>query len=204
MVSGSILVARGGTRSVEQQAQIGERVEISADDDPVMGSSRAKVTIIEFSDYQCPFCRTFWRETLPQIKKDYIDTGKVKFVYRDYPLGFHPAAKPSAVAANCAGEQGKYYEMHDKIFAEQDKKGEGTVQFENSEIQSWVGQIGLDTSKFNQCFSSGKYDAEIDKDTADGSAAGVEGTPTFFINGQKIIGAQPYSIFKSTLDSLLK
>lgn len=91
----------------------------SADDDPFIGNANAPVTMIEFSDYQCPFCLRFWSETLPQIKKDYIDTGKVKFVYRDFPLNIHPMAEPSARAANCAGEQGKYWEYHDKIFSEQ-------------------------------------------------------------------------------------
>lgn len=90
------------------------------DDDPVLGSPTAPVTIIEFSDYQCPFCYSFWQQTLPQIKKNYIDTGKVKFVYRDFPLNIHPMAEPSARAANCAGEQGKYWEYHDKIFGEQE------------------------------------------------------------------------------------
>ena len=89
------------------------------DDDPVLGNANAPVTIIEFSDYQCPFCFSFWKQTLPQIKKDYIDTGKVKFVYRDFPLNIHAMAEPSARAANCAGEQGKYWEYHDKIFGEQ-------------------------------------------------------------------------------------
>lgn len=89
------------------------------DDDPILGSANAPVTMIEFSDYQCPFCHSFWKQTLPQIKKDYIDTGKVKFVYRDFPLNIHPMAEPAARAANCAGEQGKYWEYHDKIFGEQ-------------------------------------------------------------------------------------
>lgn len=103
-------------------------VKVSVDDDPVLGKADAPVTLIEFSDFQCPFCRAFWKEALQQIKKDYIDTGKAKFVYRDFPLSFHPLAKPYALAANCANDQGKFWEMHDKIFEEQAKKGEGTIQ----------------------------------------------------------------------------
>lgn len=95
------------------------RVNVSADDDAVLGNPNAPVTVIEFSDYECPFCKRFYDQTLGQIKKEYIDTGKVKFIYRDYPLSFHPGAEPAAQAANCAGEQGKYWEMHDKIFQAQ-------------------------------------------------------------------------------------
>ncbi len=96
-----------------------KRIAVSPDDDPVLGSSIAPVTIIEFSDFECPYCRRFFLETLPQIKKDYIDTNKVRLVFRDFPLTIHSGAEPAAQAADCAGEQGKYWEMHDKIFSEQ-------------------------------------------------------------------------------------
>lgn len=96
-----------------------KQYQVSMDDDPVLGNANAPITIIEFSDYECPFCKRFYDQTFGQIKKDYIDTGKVKFIYRDYPLSFHPGAEPAAQAANCAGEQGKYWEMHDKIFQAQ-------------------------------------------------------------------------------------
>lgn len=92
---------------------------VSTDDDPALGDPNAPVTIIEFSDFECPFCRRFWQETLPQIKAEYIDTGKARFVYRDFPLSMHPGAFPAALAANCANQQGKFWEMHDKIFSEQ-------------------------------------------------------------------------------------
>lgn len=95
------------------------RVSVSADDDPVLGNANAPVTMIEFSDYECPFCKRFYDQTLGQIKKEYVDTGKVKLIYRDYPLSFHPGAEPAAQAANCAGDQGKYWQMHDKIFQAQ-------------------------------------------------------------------------------------
>lgn len=183
---------------------IGEKVNISADDDPFMGKEKAEVTIVEFSDFQCPFCRTFWRDALPQIKKEYIDTGKVKFVYRDYPLSFHSAAKVSAEASECADEQGKYWEMHDKIFGEQSKQGTGTVTYGAVELKNWASQIGLDSTKFNQCLDSGKYKSEVEKDLADGSAYGVSGTPTLYINGKPIVGAQPFSTFKAVIDDELK
>ncbi len=178
-----------------QQAQQ-KIVAVSEDDDPVMGDEDADVTIIEFSDYQCPFCEKFYSQTLPQLKKDYIDTGKVKLVYRDYPLPFHPFAEKAAEAANCAGEQGKYFAMHDKIFANQ-----ATLNEENLKV--WGASIGLDANKFNSCLDSGKMAAEIAKDLADGNAAGVSGTPSFFVNGKILVGAQPFAAFKTVIDQEL-
>ena len=182
-------------------------VSASEDDDAVLGDENAPVTIIEFSDYQCPFCRKFWQDTLPSIKKDYIDTGKVKLVYRDFPLGFHPMAIPSAQAANCARETGgdsAYFKMHDKIFAEQNKLDGGsvssTVQFTTEDIKKWAKDIGYD---IGSCLDSDKYASEIQKDQQDGQSYGVQGTPAFFINGQLVSGAQPYQAFKQIIDAEL-
>jgi protein-disulfide isomerase len=171
-------------------------IDVSADDDAFLGSAAAAITLIEFADYQCPFCRKFWKDTLPQIKEKYIDTGKVKFVYRDFPLSFHPAAQASAEAAECAGDQGKYWQMHDKIYEEQEKKGAGTVQYSADDLKAWAGQIGLRVSEFNNCLDSGKNREEVLKDFADGQAAGVTGTPVFFLNGKPIKGAQSYAAFE--------
>ncbi len=185
----------------------GGKVEVSADDDPFLGPANAKVTIIEFSDYQCPFCRSFWRETLSQIKQEYIDSGKsVKFVYRDFPLSsIHPLAQKYAEAAECTQDQNKYWEMHDKIFQEQDKLGRGTIgNYAVSDIKRWAGELGLNGSEFNQCLDSGKYAEEVKKDFDDGSKAGVNGTPTFFINGKSLVGSQPFESFKAIIDQELK
>lgn len=172
-------------------------VKVSVDDDTVMGSDDAPVTIIEFSDYQCPFCSRFWSQTLPQIKSEYIDTGKVKFVYRDFPLSsIHPSAQKAAEAAECAGEQEKYWEMHDKVFANQQA-------IDVASLKAYAQQIGLDTAKFNDCLDSGKMTAEVQKDFSDGQAAGVSGTPAFFINGKLVSGAQPFSVFKQAIDAEL-
>lgn len=180
-------------------------VAASVDDDAVLGNPNAPVTLIEFSDFQCPFCRKFYKETLPQIKKDYIATGKVKLVYRDFPLvQIHPGATPAAEGAECAEDQGKFWEMHDAIFDEQEKLGSGTVQFTADDVKKWAGNIGLDTTKFNQCLDSGKYKQEVEKDLADGSAAGVTGTPAVFVNGRLVVGAQPFSAFKVVIDEELK
>lgn len=183
-------------------------VEVSEDDDPVFGDKNAPVTIIEFSDYQCPFCRKFWQETLPSIERDYIAKGKVKLVYRDFPLGFHDGAIPYATAANCAREDGgdeAYYKMHDKIFEEQNILDGGsvssTVQYVGVDtLKQWAKDIGYN---IDSCLDSGKYADEIQKDLNDGASSGVSGTPGFFVNGKLLSGAQPYSAFKQLIDSEL-
>lgn len=211
MISGSLLYSGkagsgSGAAQIQQQpdAQGGTKVNVSIDDDPTLGDKNAKVVMIEFSDYQCPFCRTWWKDTFNQLKKEYIDTGKVFFVYRDFPLSFHPMAEPSAQASECANDQGKYWEFHDKLFGEQEKLGQGTVTFTNQDIKNWASQIGLNSAKFNQCLDSGKYKDEVAGDVSDGTAAGVSGTPSFFINGRLIVGAQPYSSFKAVIEEELK
>lgn len=203
MISGSLIYTRGSDNG---QAQIApdEKVNVSADDDPVLGSDKAEVVIIEFSDFQCPFCRSFVEDTLPQLKKNYIDTGKAKLVYRDFPLSFHPGAEPAAQGAECAEDQGKFWEFHDIVFSEQAKQGTGTINFGVKEVKQWADKVGLNAAEFNSCLDLGKYKEEVAKDADDGNKAGVSGTPTFFINGNRIIGAQPYSVFKSVIDKELE
>lgn len=189
----------------------GNLEEATIDDDPMLGSEDAQVTIIAFSDYQCPFCRKFETESFPSIKENFIDTGKVRFVYRDFPLPFHAAAEISAEAAHCAGEfsDEAYWAMHDKIVAEQNILDSGsatgavtkTVDYGAAELKQWAKSLGYDISS---CLDSGKYKDEVAKDLADGQASGVQGTPTFFINGQLISGAQPYSVFESAINSALR
>lgn len=177
----------------------------TADDDPILGSPDAPVTLIEFSDFQCPFCRKLWREALPEIKKNYIDTGKAKLVYRDFPLSaIHPSAQAAAEAGECADDQGRFWEMHDKIYAEQDKKGQGTIQFTVSDIKKWAGQIGLNMPEFEACLDSQKYKAEVEKDATDGQAAGVTGTPGTFVNGRLIKGAVPFRDFSQAIDEIYR
>lgn len=180
------------------------QAKVSEDDDAFLGDENAPVVMIEFSDFQCPFCRSFWQDTFPKIKSQYIDTGKVKFVYRDFPLSFHAGAMPAAQAAECAEDQGKFWEMHDKIFSEQAKQGGGTIQFGVADVKKWAGEIGLDTGKLNSCLDSQKYAEEVEKDIADGSSAGVSGTPGFFINGRLVVGAQPFSVFQSLIEEELQ
>jgi protein-disulfide isomerase len=180
-------------------------VFIGVDDDPMLGSPDAKVLIIEFGDYQCPSCRMFWKDVEPRLKKEYIDTGKVKLVFRDFPIvQIHPEALLASMAVDCAGEQNKYWEYHDKVFREQYNKGDDLVRFKAADLKKWAKDTKLDPAKFDQCLDSEKYKSEILKDKADGDAVSVQGTPTFFINGRVIGGAQPYPAFKQLIDDLLK
>lgn len=164
---------------------------------PTEGSASAKVTIVEFSDFQCPFCASFYNASLSQIRTNYIDTGKVKLVYRHFPLSFHPEAQKAAEAAECAEEQGKFWEMHDKLF-------ENSSSLSVANEKQWAKDLGLDSAKFNTCLDSGKTASAVQKDAADGAAAGVSGTPTFFINGKEIVGAQPYAVFKAAINAELE
>ena len=177
---------------------------VSVDDDPVLGNANAKVTIIEFGDYQCPSCRLFWREIEPRLKKEYVDTGKVKLVFRDFPIKeIHPDATAAAMAAQCAADQGKYWEYHDRIFREQDKGTADVVRFKAADLKKWGAAIRLDAAAFNACVDSARYQDEVAKDYADGIAVGIQGTPTFFINGRFVGGAQSFPVFKKIIDEEL-
>lgn len=164
------------------------------DDDDVKGDPNAPVTIVEWSDFECPFCTRFYTQTLPQIQSEYIDTGKAKFVYRDFPLGFHANAQKAGEAAECAGEQGKFWEMHDKLF--EDGVSGGVTSF-----KQYATDLGLNTADFNECLDSGEMAAEVRKDMTDGSAVGISGTPGFIINGQLVSGAQPFSVFQQAIEA---
>lgn len=170
------------------------------DDDPVLGDKDAPVTIVEFSDYQCPFCAAFVNDTLPTIKQKYIDTGKVKLVYRDFPLSFHPDAFPAAMLAECvddlAGDEA-YYKMHDEIFR--------TISggFDYDSMSKFAGGLGVDTAKLKKCFDSNEFKSEISADQKDGEKAGVGGTPGFLVNGWLVSGAQPFSKFEEVIEKEL-
>lgn len=187
--SGSVAPPSGNTLP-QPTSDVGE------DDDAVMGDKNAPITIIEFSDFECPFCGRFYSQTLTQIKTEYIDTGKVKLVYRDFPLSIHPSAQKAAEAAECVREQGgdeAFFEMHDVIFEKQ-------ASLSVSNLKVWAQDLGYD---INSCLDSGKFRSEVQNDFSDGQAAGVSGTPTFFINGVKLVGAQPFSAFKQIIDANL-
>lgn len=206
---------QGGNIDPTQQApeDNGAPVKVSVDDDPILGDKKAKVTLIEFSDYECPFCKKYFTDTYPQIKKDYIDTGKVKMVFRDLPLGFHQNAPKQAEAAECARKQGGdsvYFKYHDQIFTKTTSGGTGLAL---DQLPVMAKELGLNINKFQQCLDSGEFKSEVEKDLADAGKVGASGTPTFFIgestnngeiDGIKVVGAQPYIAFKTIIDELLK
>lgn len=186
--------------------------KVSVDDDPVMGDPNAKITLIEFSDYECPFCKRHFDQTLADLKKEYVDTGKVKIIYRDLPLPFHdPMATIEAVAANCARQQrddATYFKYHDEIFKRTKSNGNGLTKDGLYKISD---DLGLNTATLKTCMDDKKQEDEVKKDLADANAAGATGTPTFFIGkstgngiieGTKIVGAQPLSAFKQAIDAV--
>lgn len=165
-------------------------IDVSIDDDPMRGNKDAPVTIIEFTDYQCPFCGRA-RPTVKKIIETYGD--KVHYVLRDFPLSFHPYAQKAAEAAQCAGDQNKYWEYSDILWA-------NARALDIPNLKKYAKEVGLDQAKFDQCLDSGKNAEEVKKDIADGSKAGVTGTPSFFINGQMLTGARPFEQFKEVID----
>lgn len=170
------------------------------DDDAVIGENSAPITMVEFSDFQCPFCARFFTTTFPSLHENYIKTGKVKLVYRDFPLDFHPQAMPAAMASECAHEQGRFREMHDLLFNNQAEWVGNEKAVET--MQGYAKKLGLSSAQFNSCMKDNKYASEIRKDIIDGSAVGVSGTPSFFINGKYLSGALPYeTVFKPILDA---
>lgn len=179
-----------------------DQIEKLPADGPVVGSPDAKITVVEFSDFQCPYCEKFFTNTLSSIQEDYVKTGKVKIVYRNFPLEFHQQAMPAAEAAQCANEQGKFWEMHDKLFQGQ-QSWSGSPQAVQT-FMSYAKSLGLDSKQFGSCMTTHKYADEIRKDSIDGIALGVNGTPAFFINGKAVSGAMPYdTIFRPIFEAEL-
>lgn len=167
-------------------------VEVAIGDAPSQGKADAPITIIAFSDYECPFCKKA-EPTIAEVRKLYGD--KIRYAFRNYPLPFHANAKPAAEASLCANAQGKFWPYHDKLMAASD--------LTEANLQQIASDVGLDRKKFDACMKDGTFKAQVDKDLADGQAAGVNGTPAFFINGQLLDGAQPVEKFQEIIDEEL-
>lgn len=174
--------------------------------EPFKGAANAKVAIIEFSDYQCPFCGRYEKDTYVQVIKDYVDTGKVKYVWRDLPLDMHPNAQKAAEAANCAAAQGKFWEMHDRLFTNQQALAA-------ADLTKHAEALNLNVGQFQTCLDSGRYAADVQADMADAGKMGINGTPTFLFGTvqpdgtvkvvKKMVGAQPYAAFKAAIDAAI-
>jgi protein-disulfide isomerase len=169
-----------------------------------LGRSDAPLTLLEFTDYQCPYCRRFQAEAWPLIKKNWIDTGKLRFIVRDLPLQFHSSALPAAEAAHCAGEQGKFWEMHHALLT-------GDDPLANGGIDRRATQLGLDLERLHACTKANRYESAIARNIATAEALNVNGTPAFVLGrmanggleGQLVSGAQPYVEFDAAFKQLL-
>jgi protein-disulfide isomerase len=166
----------------------------NAKDDPSWGPANAKVTIVEFGDFECSFCRQWYSTVYNQIYANY--NTKVRFIFRDMALSFHPNAKPAGIAANCANAQGKYWDYFRLLFG--DPRGLGSTQY-----QAYAQEVGMDISAFNSCIASNKFANEIDLDMQDAERLGVSGVPAFFINKRYISGLQPYETFREAIEAEL-
>jgi len=170
------------------------RADVSITDAPVRGSEKAKITIVKFEDFQCPYCKTV-QPTFKELLKRY--DGKIRLVHKDLPLdAIHPQARPAAEAARCAGDQGKFWDYHDKLYADGSK-------LTADELKNAAKDVGLNVESFDQCFASGKFKAAVQRDLLQGAQLGLTGTPAFFINGRELSGARPVEAFAAIIDEEL-
>jgi protein-disulfide isomerase len=172
---------------------------------PILGRPDAPLTLVEFTDLECPYCRAFHVGTFEQLKREYIDTGKLRFVSRDFPLDFHANARPAALAVRCAGEQGKFWEMRHGVTL-------NAAALSRQVYDRLAAELGLDSGRFAACIAAEQYRAAIDRDVADAMSIGVSGTPTFVlgpttagtsVEGQRIVGALPFATFETQIKALL-
>ena len=169
-----------------------------------VGKKNAPIVMVEYSDFQCPYCSRHYKETYKPLVQKYVDSGKLRIIFRDLPLSFHPNAKGAAVAARCAGEQGKYVQMHDALFEKQQDWANLSADEAKAKYKELAAGTGVKTVQFNQCVDDAKYAKNVDDDLALANKLGASGTPTFFINKEKIVGAQPLASFTAKIDALLK
>lgn len=188
----------------DQQQDTIDPSKISLKGEPTMGKKDAPVTIVLYEDMQCPFCKRFETNTLPKIVENYVKTGKVRLVWKDFPIPQldHNWAEPAAAAAECVYRQDAqaFWPVKDKIFKNQDSLTQSNVE---SKIKTWAAAEGVSKSAVQSCLDNGNPMKEVNEDKQEGSSIGASGTPTVFVNGQKIVGAQPYSQFKSAIESEL-
>jgi protein-disulfide isomerase len=179
----------------------GQKVKVDIGHFPIKGNDSAKVTIVAFEDFRCPFCERFYTQVEGQLIKEYVDTGKVKLAFRQYQF----LGAPSVIAGNaaeCANEQNKFWEFHDYLYKNQPSESDVSM-YTSDKLSAIAGGLGMDVTSFKSCLDSTKYQKNVDQDLADGQKAGVTATPTFYINGTQLVGAQPYSAFKTIIDQEL-
>ena len=196
---GLIALLASGTSGAEAATRADALLEtLERGPGPNKGNADAPVTIVEFSDFQCSFCRKFWRETLPRIEEKYIRTGSVRFVYRHLAI-LGPPSVQAAIAAECAHEQGKFWPYHDRLFA-----SAGLFAFSESNLKRYAEELELERGRFGACLDAERPREKVERETEVGRAIGMTGTPGFLINGGRLIGAQPYEVFERIIEAILK
>jgi len=193
-------IDKKGVAQAPVRSPVPTTAKVSIKGSESLGSPDAPVTVVEFSDYQCPHCRKFAQKIFPKLKEQLVDTGKVRWVARDLPLPFHKNARKAAQAAHCAGEQGKYWEMRDALF-------DHATKLKEEDLPGYAQAIGLDGAAFESCLASDRYFAEIDQSVQDAGAVRITGTPTFvvgkaandWVEGDRVVGALDLKAFDRTI-----
>ncbi|MEK7571464.1 MAG: DsbA family protein [Patescibacteria group bacterium] len=180
-------------------------VDVASGKLPILGDPNAKVTVVEFSDFQCPFCKRAFDDAIAQIKKEYVDTNKIAFAFRHSPLtSIHPNAREASLASECANEQGDFWTYHDQLFNTQDDWSPKAGNAATDAFIEIAGGLGMDADQFRSCLESEKHAPRVDADMQDASTVQVDGTPTFFINGYRVVGAVPFADIKKVIEAELK
>ncbi len=199
---GTVVTDSTAPLTEDSQLQPGQKVDVAVGHLPPQGDPNAKVKIIEFADMRCPFCQQFYKESGQSIINDYVKTGKAVLYFRHFEF-LGPASLVAGNAVECANEQGKFWEMHNYLYDNQPSESD-TSMYTNEKMTQIAGTLGVNTTQFKSCMDSNKYQTNLDKDMSDGQAAGVSGTPTIFINGRSIVGAEPYASIKPLIDQALE
>jgi protein-disulfide isomerase len=189
----AFLILRGAA-----QAQTVEKSLAALGSSPTLGSSDAHVAVVEFSDFQCSYCKKFWADTLPPLKEIYINKGQARFTYRHFAI-LGKSSQQAAQATECAGEQGKFWGYHDRLFANQ-----GGLAFTDSKLNQYARELRVNGGKFAECLNSGRYRRKVEEETAVAASLGARGTPTFFVNNRLLVGAQPFEVFRAVIEAELK
>lgn len=190
----------GGGSAPSQPNQPVGKVDVKPGSYPALGNKDAKVSVIEFADFQCPFCERYYTQVEKDLIKNYVNAGKVKYYFRNFAF-LGQESTWAAEGASCANEQNKFWEFHDYLYSHQGQENSGAFSKDN--LKKFAASLNLNTDQFNQCLDSDKYKAQVDQDTNEGKTAGVNGTPTVYVNGTMIVGAQPYSAFQQAIDAEL-
>lgn len=198
------LLERSAPAAAHVAAPVDEQVSMTIGDSPVLGSADAPLTLVEFTDYQCPFCRSFHTSVFEDIKKNFVDTGKLRFISRDLPLPMHEHATQAAGAARCAGDEQKFWTMRQVLIV-------NSRRLQHADLLAYARSLHLDMAAFTRCLDQNKYDVAVQRDAADAARIGITGTPSFVLGatvrdgpflGTMIVGAQPYAVFDEKIRAL--